>query len=358
MYKVQAEWPLAKFAGENIIWAEDLFDIRIVPYPGELKKAPDYQKFRERLEPYCLVVVKHFAQEVVVVECKADVEGNTLYIAKDIFEKHWKHIKRSMDGAMAANHLLVNPNKCVDKYLLKDKKPVAPQSVDVWERRKQSLFDNPKNLFFYSCASEILHDKDCQELKKVDPKDLSAGEVGPEGYAYCPRCAYRLYSRVSCSPVSKDVDAVEHLVRKHHIGREQWIEYVEEDGVKLNMVSLSVYRIKCHEDTWEIRIDEDRMINLWHNNYVRTDDKERYITDGFHDQKIKSRNLKTILDMIVRYDWRTYHKEVEAEEKQEAFSRLEETRENTTEDIDCEAERAAAMDEKYGKYIETEKHGE
>lgn len=317
----KAVLPLMKFHGWDIIWAEDLFDVIIVPYTGSLKKKNIYRRIKNRLTSFGLVVVDHYDQSVIIVECKADTDDNRLYIAKDIFDKHWRHIRRSIAFSMRSHDLPESPEACIDRSLIKTKIKPTASSVDPSERRKQSLLDNPDLLFYYSDMSKILHDKDCPDLSHIPTEDLMAAELPPEGFFYCPHCVYRLYSRVSCFPVSRDLDAVEYFVRKHYIGKELWLHYVEDDGVKINVLSKSSYKVKCHEDSWEIRIDTDGSLNLWHNNYVRTDDGDRYLTGGFHDQGIKSRNLKTILDLIVRYDWRSFHKDQEAVSMQQEQER-------------------------------------
>ena len=170
----------------------------------------------------------------------------------------------------------------------------------------------------------MIHDRDCLELKKIDPKDLQASATGPEELGYCPRCAYRLYARGACAPISKEVDAVEHLVRRHHIGIDRWIHYVEDEGLKLHVLSLTEYQVSCNQDSWMIRVDADGKMHLWHNNYIHTDDGGRYVTTGLHDQGIVSKNLILMFDLICHYDW-TYHlvsgeeaKTEEAEELSEA----------------------------------------
>lgn len=184
--------------------------------------------------------------------------------------------------------------------------------------------DDPRNLFYYGGANGVIHDRDCPELKKIDPKDLQASATGPEELGYCPRCAYRLYARVACAPISKEVDAVEHLVRRHHIGISRWIHYVEDEGLKLHVLSLTEYQASCNKDSWMIRVDEDGKMHLWHNNYIHTDDGGRYVTTGLHDQGIVSKNLTLMFDLICHYDW-TYHLVPEEDAKIEDTEELRET---------------------------------
>ena len=227
---------------------------------------------------------------------------------------------------MAEHGLPVNPGSCLDLQFMPSPKAKQKkiQPVDVWTRRKQSLLDDSRNLFYYGGTNGVIHDRDCPELKKINPKDLQASATGPEELGYCPRCAYRLYARVACAPISKEVDAVEHLVRRHHIGISRWIHYVEDEGLKLHVLSLTEYQASCNKDSWMIRVDEDGKMHLWHNNYIHTDDGGRYVTTGLHDQGIVSKNLTLMFDLICHYDW-TYHLVPEEDTKIEDTEELSET---------------------------------
>lgn len=322
LYRTQAEWALTHTRYPDVIWAEDLFDVTIVPYQGSIRKLPHYADMKDRLELYGLIVVMHTIQEVRILECRADVEKNRLYIVEGVFRKFWKEIRKSIASAMAEHGLRVNPGACLDLEFMPDPKEKQKkiQPVDIWTRRKQSLLDDPKNLFYYGGEDGLIHDRDCPEMKRIDPKNLQASTTGPEELGYCPRCAYRLYARVACAPVSKEVDAVEHLVRRHHIGISRWIHYVEDEGLKLHVLSLTEYQAFCNKDSWMIRVDADGKMHLWHNNYIHTDDGGRYVTMGLHDQGIVSKNLTLMFDLICHYDW-TYHlvseKDGEMEETEE-----------------------------------------
>lgn len=296
---------------QNIIWAEDLFDIQIVPYSGKLKEIPEYSQMAPRLELYGLVIVKHRSRDIQIVDVKADVEKNRLYISESSYRAYWHEMRESIAWAMSERHIDAEPASCVDRSLLRRKKPARSQikPVDPWERRKQSLLDNRECMFYYDKDGDTFHDRDCRELSKINSQTFQAAKTRPEGMGYCPKCAHRLYARIACYPNSKEVDAVEHLIRRHFIGREQWMTYVEDFDMKIHVTTLSEVRVFCHEDSWIIRISEDGSMSLWHNNYIRTDAGGRYIVDGFHEQGYKTKNLKFLLDVISRYDWTAYHQE-------------------------------------------------
>ena len=84
--------------------------------------------------------------------------------------------------------------------------------------------------------------------------------------------------------------------------------------------------VKCNEDTWIIKIDPNREMSLWHNNYIRVGNSDRYITDGFHEQHIQSDNLKYLMNYIGEYNWQEYHlKQVKLSKKREKKKSFENT---------------------------------
>lgn len=333
LYKELADTVIYRSGHQNIIWAEDLFDVQIVPYSGKLKEIPAYEEIAPRLELYGLVIVKHRNRDIQVVDAKADVEKNRLYISESLYRACWHEIRDSIAGAMSERHIDAEPAACVDRSLLQRRKLARPQvkQVDSWERRKQSLLDNREYMFYYDVDGDTFHDRDCRELLKINPEHFQAAKTRPEGMGYCPRCTHRLYARIACYPNSREVDAVEHFIRRHHVGREQWIAYVEDFNMKIHITTLAEIRVFCHEDSWIIRMDENGVMNLWHNNYIRTDDGDRYIVDGFHEQGYKSKNLKFLLDTISQYDWTVYHREPNANDEKPEEGKTEQVieRDNT-----------------------------
>ena len=122
LYETQAEWALNHTRYPNVIWAEDLFDITIVPYQGSIRKLPHYADMKDRLEIYGLIVVMHTIQEVRILECRADVAGNRLYITEGVWRKFWKEIRKSIANAMTERGLPVHPNACLDQKFMPSQK--------------------------------------------------------------------------------------------------------------------------------------------------------------------------------------------------------------------------------------------
>ena len=325
LYKNAAENPIYWSDYENIIWAEDLFDIQIVPYPKTLKVIPGYETFMNRLEPYGLVVVEHKSFSIRIIDTIADVTTNRLYIAKNVFTKFWDDIKLSIISYMKGMHITKDPEQCVDRSLLYSGKIKMPKETE-WKGKKQSLLDNPEYLFYTDMDSKIFHDKDCQYITSIDGKRMQAFKTRPEGMEYCPACAYRLYIRFACHPISKQIPIIERILKENDIKLGKLIHYIEVLGMKFYAESYSSLTVKCNEDTWIIKIDPNREMSLWHNNYIRVGNSDRYITDGFHEQHIQSDNLKYLMNYIGEYNWQEYHlKQVKLSKKREKKKSFENT---------------------------------
>ena len=62
------------------------------------------------------------------------------------------------------------------------------------------------------------------------------------------------------------------------------------------------------EDKWIIKGLDNKFPKLWHNNYVKTGPEERYITEGFHNQKIENKSFSQLLTYIENYSFEKHLK--------------------------------------------------
>ena len=76
-----------------------------------------------------------------------------------------------------------------------------------------------------------------------------------------------------------------------------------EKEMRFHAVSLKELVIKSKEDTWIVKGTDGHELRLLHNNYVKTSETERYITEGFHDQGLIGFSLYQILNYIEGYTW-------------------------------------------------------
>jgi hypothetical protein len=77
-------------------------------------------------------------------------------------------------------------------------------------------------------------------------------------------------------------------------------------GMKFHATTLDEMQVEYAEDSWIIKGLNNNVLHLWHNNYVKTSEMERYITDGFHNQNVDRKKLIQILNYIEGYSWQKH----------------------------------------------------
>jgi hypothetical protein len=76
-----------------------------------------------------------------------------------------------------------------------------------------------------------------------------------------------------------------------------------EVGMKFHATSMEELLVEGVEDTWIVKGLCNKNLALWHNNYVKTGPTERYITEGFHKQKVENKSLTQLLTYIESYSF-------------------------------------------------------
>lgn len=78
--------------------------------------------------------------------------------------------------------------------------------------------------------------------------------------------------------------------------------------MKFHATSLEAMLVEGAEDRWIIKELDNKFPKLWHNNYVKTGPEERYITEGFHNQKIENKSFSQLLTYIENYSFEKHLK--------------------------------------------------
>ena len=172
--------------------------------------------------------------------------------------------------------------------------------------RKQSLIDNPKMLYFYSDNSRYYHDKECDDVKEIISERFQASDTIAVGKEMCPKCKRKLLFRVACYPNTKQIPICDRIFKKHRVSNGRMQHYVMDVGMKFHATEYSQMQVEGIEDNWIIKGLDSEHMELWHNNYVKTSSTERYITDGYHNQKVERGTLGRLLYYIETYSWQKH----------------------------------------------------
>lgn len=327
------------------LWGEELIDKRLCIYPGKIKDIPDYNTFSGRLVNCGLITINPKKEpKLACSSTRYDELTKTVYITENNFNGLWVLLKKSIAlGIRLANQSgticsIQTPKDilildCLQRTgstpTLKNNRIIyrakgsSPEELRLTAAR-QSAIDNQKNLYFYSKSSGYVHDRLCAHLKSIKSEDFTGSGAFPEGREYCPHCIRQIFIRIGCAPNAKEIPVCNRIFSQYNVGTSQIRRFVEKEGMRFHAKTLSEMTVTCREDTWIIRL-EDGKTKLWHNNYVRISPEERYITQGFHLQKMnESSSLHQILKYIANYSWQ---KHLAAE------NRMAETEDTTAQNI-------------------------
>lgn len=314
-----------KYDVEGFIWGEEMYDCKVHVYPYKLSDIPEYTEVYDDLINVGLVHLnRKKANLVQIINIRLnEVTGTDIYIPEDQLNCCWKYLRTSVCLGMQLckeNGIEADINKpedILDLRLLErnGKHPYLDERT--WEvrylkhelsdseieeqKRKHRALDNPNNRYFFDRNQSFYHDRTCEGIKEIAPKDFMASETIPQGYLPCEKCLRMILLRKGCDPYVKQIPDVDAFLRQAEIDNEILKKYVmdREFGLHLNQDGNLV--AKCAEDTWLIKRVDSGKYSLWHNNYVKTAPRERYITSGFHDQKVIRRKLTDLFDYIAGY---------------------------------------------------------
>jgi hypothetical protein len=128
----------------------------------------------------------------------------------------------------------------------------------------------------------------------------------PEDKEICPKCRRLIYFRKATYPNAKQSGICNHIFLNRQVPNSMISYYTMNLGMKFHATTLDEMQVEFGEDTWIIKGLDTDMLSLWHNNYVKTSETERYITEGFHNQNVDRKKLSVILDYIEKYSWQKH----------------------------------------------------
>lgn len=311
-----------RFNADIFIWGEDLINKKIIICPKKIKGIIGYDEVKENLEPCGVVLIDTRKQDFLhCTSAMVDGMNGNIYMSEAGFNSSWKLLKNSVrKGIRIANEKSGSPIENPDEIIVFDNlqrvgsNPVLVNDVIKYEARelsdkeryrnsrKQSLLDNPRMLYFYDSSGRYYHDRDCAEVKQIASEQFTASEEIPDK-EICPKCQRRIYIRKACYPNTKQIGACDKILRDHGVSLGKIKHCVMEVGMKFHATSMEELLVEGVEDTWIVKGLCNKNLALWHNNYVKTGPTERYITEGFHKQKVENKSLTQLLTYIESYSF-------------------------------------------------------
>lgn len=316
-------------------------------YPKKITAINGYEKIKNCLVDAALVYFDFKKEKYIKLSIiRYDDTEKVLYLSEENFNGIWRYLRSSVELGIRIQKrqqneiAITTPDDIVDlsflhrtgseavikngqlTYIAKE----IPQSEKEHLSRKQSLLDNAKYLYFYDEDDTIYHDKDCDRVKEILPERFVASENRPEGKRPCKKCRRRMFLRKACSPYVKQIPQVDRLLIKAGLTDYQLEKFVYEEELKFKTDQAGELTVKGKEDTWIIKGFQTMELSLWHNNYVKTAPRERYITQGFHNQGMDGKRLYSMLTYISAY---TFERHLAGEEEAALIKSKEVQKEET-----------------------------
>ena len=323
-YSNRLEEVAMRVNAEYFLWGEDLIDRKLILYAKKLKQVEGYDNVRDALEP-CGLVITNFRKEhfLCCVTATLDTERGNVYFTEAAFNSAWKHLKKSVmlgiriAGAKGIPCDITKPEDIVvldnlfrngsTPYIKNDVIRYQGRQLTEEERRdhsrRQSLLDNPKMNFYYAEDGRYFHDKDCPLTKEIAAEQFCASEDIPDGKEMCLYCRRQMYFKKACAPNGKQAPVCDRIFKNHQVSISKIEHCVMKAGMKFHAAALDEMQIECAHDHWIVKGLQTDHLSLWHNNYVKISETERYITEGYHRQNLEGKNLTQILRYVEGYSW-------------------------------------------------------
>lgn len=338
-------WDAAKYEdGTRYVFCDELEDYTFHPYVGPLKEIPGYSEDKTAFEDIHIFLIINATGKLVKVPCNMVEALKKIYINDGNFNKYWKQISENICRGIRLSRNLnscevphVSMNERVDLSLVENPSRSAEigqaftieykgKEIDIETQRmiskRASAMEDNRMRFVYAKSDQYVHDKSCQLVEKIKYWDFGALEELPKDREVCPHCKRRILIRNAIKCDTKRFAWYQRFFEKGRISNRVLEKFLCGTDVKLHMDTIDELIVKCNEDTWHIKMNSQGTYSLYHNNYVMVSDEERYITSGFHLQKLHPPYLPGILAYIQAYDWQK-HLEAKAVSEPETVVEIE-----------------------------------
>lgn len=171
-------------------------------------------------------------------------------------------------------------------------------------RRRSSLLDNRKLKYVIDKRLGYLHDKSCKKVKSIDDQYFDMTEELVPDMALCKTCCRAAWIRSGIGDDAKRMSAYIRFFQKCKVSNPTLKKLMLDYNAQLHIEDINTMSVKINEDTWQIHIDSEGSLQLYHNNYIVARDGSRIFTQGFHDQKLHGeKTFACLIKYAHEYSW-------------------------------------------------------
>ena len=308
--------------GIKYVFCDELEEYTFHPDVKSLYEVPEYSVDRTAFKNVRIFIVVQETGKVLKVVCDIYEEQKKIYISHDRFNKFWKLISEHLCQS-SSEITQASVNDRVDLTLMETPSrsaKVGPsftieytgREIDIEEQRmiskKASAMEDHRLRFVYAKGDRVIHDKSCPLVEHINYWDFCAVEELETDKELCPRCKRKILIRSAIKYDTKRLVWYQNFFDEGRVSNRVLEQFLLGTDVELHMDTMEEMIIKCNEDTWRVKRNEQEQYSLYHNNYVRINEDERYITSEFHLQRHHPAYLAGILAYIQGYDWNKHRR--------------------------------------------------
>ena len=162
--------------------------------------------------------------------------------------------------------------------------------------------------FVYSSKKMVLHDKSCKFLNKMNRDNVYVTSKIGDIYKLplFQHCRREIMIRMLSG--NKYFDTYNNMLRKTNVSVEQLHDLVFGKNFLLEGSYEDKILITYGQDKWILQLVTNDKVILWHGNYIRSIDGDRFHVKDYHKQYDESISWEKAITTILQYDYEKYHK--------------------------------------------------
>ena len=178
---------------------------------------------------------------------------------------------------------------------LRNQKPESVSTEAVSEKKKdekeisparQRLMSSERVWYIYEDGGNVIHDKTCQEVRRIRDEDLRHTEKYLHHLQPCPLCQTKAYLRLGAKDLY-NLRGYETLFERMRISPRMQRRLYVYAGIKTMYLGPGRLKVWGKEDTWLLEeVPHSSHLRLLHNNYCPMRDGARRIVSGYHEQVV------------------------------------------------------------------------